>query len=560
MTKTVTERFSQSQYSSGQDSLHRADYNANGLNISDLAAIDDGATYTSLPLIEDIIRGRYVMFSSGAGAHRTLFRATATNGEWETALGNTLPEPIEFRPHLAGDQAVTDVAAVFAHPSLVSNGATVTYDGQARFTELTAYDPDNTGRGTVYVGTAAARDVANLGRVYVRTRQNGERGLVLAPHAVEAGNLFTVREAGGQDVVTIDSSGYLRARSLVGLGGGAINAGAAVVAAPTSAGGDGVDIGLLVHGQGGATAKTIMSVRRDLADTSSIVHVERDNLRIGRLPWGSTTENGAIGIHGRQITNRGLGYDADFVLWRVRRADTSDPGNTALDETAMSLSRASGLVRVPMTMTQALGTTGVNLALQRYTDFGSRFVELRRMTGETAEVISAWESDGRLATGARWKGAGVMRDARQSLIMRAKKDIGDVKVSGETSTTTWPTMQTRSVTACDLYITVRLETTLGAGLFSDREDGQQWFSICDISINGGAFSEIGSEIQGGTSNRSGTRPINVQDSTFIALNVPAGATFAVRTHVFIGGAVPAVTIRKAFIEVREALVTQYEIL
>lgn len=556
MTVTRTPRTAQTQWSSGSDPLRRVQLNGDADAAEELFALDDGVTYTALPTMGEILRGRYAMFSSGAGAYTTLYRATADAGSWIPAAGNTMPDPVLHRPHSAGDHATTDVAETWTHPSLSNPGATFTYDGQARLTRLTAYDLDNAARGTIYAGTTVTPDPAVLGRVHVRTRQAAERALVVQAHDVTAGNLFTARESGGSDVVSIDANGYLRARALAGFGGGAINAGAAVVTAPTSASGDGVDIGLLVHGQSVAAAKTIFQVRRDLADTAPLVQVDRENVALGRLPWGSGSAGGNITESGRQVNVRALGYDADPVLWRLWRAATSDPGNAALDDIVSVFTRTTGSIRVPLTLSQPLNTGAAALVVQRYTDFSGRFMEFQRVTGGT-EVISALEADGRLATGARWKGAGVMRDARQQLTHMASTFLGGNWDPGETCTYEYPTMQLRSVTATDLKIWMMQEATVEAGAFSDREDGQQWFLNIDISINGAAYVFLHSKLMGGPSHRSGTRPVESDPATIYVKDVPAGATIKIRSRVFIGGAVPTVNLRGQWLTVDECVVTTY---
>lgn len=570
MTKTQTARLRQNQYSSGSDSFRRVDYNADGAFVEARAAYDDGLTYTTLPDVADIIAGRYVMYSSGAGAYRSLYRATETNGAWESALGSAIPAPLIFRPHAAADFTATATALSFGHPDLAAPPGKITFDGQASFPRVTAYDPNDIARGSVYVGTNTAHDPTALGRMHVRTRVNGERGLMLQPHSVDAGNLFTVREAGGSDVVTVDASGYLRARSLSGFGGGAINPGAAVVAAPTSASGDGVDIGMLLHGQSTATAKTILSVRRDLADTAPVLNVARDAIQVGRLPWGDGTSGGGLTMQGRQLLQRAVGYDADPLLWRLNRASTSSPGDTGLDETTVSFSRSSGLVRVPMTMTQALGTSAANLTLKHYTDFGSRFVELHRMSGETSEVLSSWDADGRLALGARWISNGTMRDARQILRHCSMKQWAvpgvdgyqtgpKIDISGPTQsfTYTFGTMQTRSNTGCDLTIFMESEYCL-------ENESDDFGSAClydiYVSINGGTFDLITTREYWAVAVPAGDRPVG-QTPHFITNcdSLPAGATFQVRVRVRNNGSAfsAPMYLRMIYLNIEESIVTAY---
>lgn len=555
MTVTSTPRTRQTQWSSGSDPLRRAQLNADADAAEAYFALDYGDTYTVLPAVGEIWSGRYASLAPGAGTYRSLHRATGDHATWEQAIGNTLPEPVYHRPHGAGDRAVGDVATFWTHPNLATPPGQVTYDGQAAFAHVRAFDPNGAARGSVYI-TDDAVDLTNLGRLYLKTRQSGDRGIVLQPHASAAGYMFAAREPGGQDVVTIDASGYLRARSLSGFGGGAVNASAAVVVAPTSASGDGVDNGLLLHGQSGATAKKILTVRRDLADTAPIVSVDRDNVALGRLPWGTGSGGAALTMTGRQVNIRAQGYDADNVLWRLWRTDVDNPGNTALDSVVGQLTRASGSIRVPLTLSQALAPSAAALVVQRYTDFNGRFLEFQRVTGGT-EVISTLEADGRMALGARWNGAGVMRDARQQMTHQSSKFIGGTWAPGQTATFVYPVMQLRSVTPTDLKIWMMQEATVGVGAFSDREDGQQWFLNIDISINGGGYTFLHSKLMGGPSHRTGTRPVESDPAVTYVNDVPAGATIQIRSRVFIGGAVPSVDLRGQWLVVDECIVANY---
>lgn len=571
MTKTVTTRTGQTKWSSGSDSLRRIDLNGNADGIEGKAAIDDGTTYTALPTAMDILRGRYVMFSSGAGAYTTLYRATTDGGTWVAAAGNTVPAPINFRPHLAGDQATTDVAASFAHPSLGSVYGKLTYDGQALFARMTAWDPDSTARGTVYAGLnpATATDLTNLGRMHVRTRASAERALVLQAHDVAAGNLLTVRESGGSDVVTVDASGYLRARALSGFGGGAVNAAAAAVIAPTSAGGDGVDTGLLLHGQSGAAAKVILGVQRDLADTVLISRIERDKIALGRLPWGSGSAGGSIGLSGRQVTVRAEGYDVDTTLFKISRTDTTDPANTGLDDIVSTLTRTAGSIRVPMTMSQVLSPSAAALTLQRYVDFNGRFMEFQRVTGST-EVITALEADGRLQTGARWISAGTMRDARQSLRHVSTKRYAtpgvdgyttgiklDVTGGSQTYTYTFGTMQSRSVSAFDLAIKVESEYCLE---FESDDFGNSSIYDIFVSVNGGTFNLIETREFWGVAVTSSSRPVGSAPHIETTLGgLAAGATFQVRVRIKNNGSGSGAPmyLRLLYLNVEEIIATAY---
>lgn len=497
MTKTQTARFGQTQWSSGTDSFLRSDANSDNADIEARAAYDDGATYSTLPAVGDTIAGRYVMRETSP--YRTLYRATAQNGSWEAIGGNTLPAPVTYRPYAAADQSATTAASIWTHPSLTNAPASITYDGGASFVRAMIYDPNGTS-GALHVGTNAAPSPGTLGRMHVRTRADGDRGLVLQPHGSGAGNMLTAREPGGSDVTTIDASGYLRARSLSGFGGGAISSASAVVIAPTSNASDGVTNGLMLYGQSGATSKTIATIQRDASDTAPIMTVARDSMTIGRLPWGdSTTSGGLLTFAAQEHIFRATGYGTPMSTFAVYAASTSAPTDTTQDALVFGTSRNFAILRTPTRITQELDSSNPNLTLDHWADDSKPFLQARR--NNASETIAVLEGDGRLRTGARWLGSGTMVDARASLKHLSIKRWSQPRTDGPTtgiridpigSTTTnatydFPVMQLRSVTSCDLIITSTCEMT-----FSTDNDnhGLSYFLETYASVNGGAFNLV----------------------------------------------------------------------
>lgn len=561
MAETRTSRFGLVQWGVGTDSPSRLDFNEAFLNLENRAAYDDGVSAATLPS-SGVVAGRYAMFAP-AGANKTLYRRN-DSGTWDFAGGNTDPDPFYLRPYKAvadGGPARSTSGLILTHPDNASGpGATVAYDGSiSAGGTLRVYDVNTPAAGNLIVGAGAsvAADPVNLGRVHVRTRVDGERGLVLRPHGTGAGPMLAVQTTAGSDVLTLDATGQLQQRAAAAFGGASVPASSVVAIAPTSGGPD--TNGLVLHGQAApGDTKTILRILRQSDDAAALMQWSRDSATIGRLPWGSTSSGGVLSLSGRVLSLRSTGYSSDSTLWGLTRADITDPSNTGLDEPVASLARQSGLYRVPLTFTQALNTSAVNLTLKRYTDLTQRFLELHRMgAGESIEVVGGWDSEGRVLAGTRWMNPGAVRDARQAIRHRTQWNHSDTLNPGDTLTKVFTTMQCRSATPCDLAIEIRLQAQVEVGAFSDREDGQQWFLNCDISVNGGAFSFIGSYLFGGPSHRTGTRPINVQTGDFTLINVPAGATFQIRTRVFVGGAVPQITTQAQFINVQESIVNNY---
>jgi hypothetical protein len=366
-----------------------------------------------------------------------------------------------------------------------------------------------------------------------------------------------VQTTAGSDVLTLDATGQLQQRASAAYGGSSVNAANMLAVAPTSGGAD--TTGLLLHGQASpGDTKAILRVLRQSDSATDLINVGRDAIAIGVMPWGSSSSGGGLSLTGRQLLMRATGYSSEGTLMKLTRSDISDPANASLDEPVVNFARTVSLQRVPAVLTQALNTGTVNLTLKRYTDLTQRFLEMHRMgASESVEVVGGWDSEGRVLAGTRWAGAGVMRDARQALRHRTQKALSNTLNPNDTLTTVFAAMQCRSATACDLAIDIRLEAQVEVGAFSDREDGQQWFLNCDISVNGGAFGFLGSFLMGGPAHRTGTRPINVQNGDWTLLNVPAGATFQIRTRVFIGSAVPQVTLRGLYVNVQESIVSNY---
>lgn len=574
MAETRTSRFGLVQWGVGADSPSRVDFNEAFLNLENRAAYDDGVSAASVP-VTNVVAGRYALVAPG-GAYKTLYRRS-DGGTWDYAGGNTSPETFYVRPYVgvgSGGPARSAAALVLSHPDGSGGaGATLAYDGSAALGgTLRVYDLNDATAGNVVIGATTTADPATTGRLLVRTRADGERGLVLRAHGSGAGAVLAVQTSAGSDVLTLNATGQMQQRAAAAFGGATVATDSILAVAPSTNSGDGFTNGLALHGQASpADTKTILRVLRQADDSAALMQLGRDGFTIGRLPWGSTSANGGLSLSGRQVNARASGYTGDSVLWRLTRADISDPSNGSLDEPALTVSRQSSLLRVPSTISQALNTSAVTLSLKRYTDLTQRFLELHRMgAAESVEVVGAWDSEGRALSGARWIGSGTMRDARQQLRHVSTKryatpGVDNYQVGPKIETTggaatftyTFGTMQSRSGGVFDMNITVEAEYCIE----KETDDyGSACFFDVYVSVNGGAFNLIETrEFWAATVNTS-QRAVGQTPHVITTLGqVPADATFQIRIRIRNGANAigPAIYLRMLYINVEESLITAY---
>lgn len=574
MAETRTSRFGLVQWGVGTDSPSRVDFNEAFLNLENRAAYDDGVSAASLP-VTNVVAGRYALVAP-AGPNKTLYRRS-DGGTWDYAGGNTSPETFYVRPYVgvgAGGPARSSAALVLSHPDGSGGaGATLAYDGSAALGgTLRVYDLNDTAAGNVVIGATTTADPATTGRLLVRTRTDGERGLVLRAHGSGAGAMLAVQTSAGSDVLTLNATGQMQQRAAAAFGGASVATDSILAVAPSTNSGDGFINGLVLHGQAApADTKTILRVLRQADDSAALMQLGRDGFTIGRLPWGSTSANGVVALSGRQINFRATAYSGDSTMWRLVRADINDPANASLDETVSTLSRTSGLFRVPTSISQALSTGGVNLTLKRYTDLTQRFLELHRMgAGESIEVVGAWDSEGRALNGARWISAGTMRDSRQQLRHVSTKryatpGVNDYQTGPKIETTggaatftyTFGTMQSRSGSVFDMNITVESEYCIE----KETDDyGSACFYDVYASVNGGAFTLLETREFWAATVSVGQRPVGQTPHVITTLGqVPADATFQIRIRIRNGANAggPPIYLRMLYINVEESLISAY---
>lgn len=578
MAETLTDRFGLVQWSSGSDSPGRLDFNSALLNLEQRAAIDPGITYSALPATF-LTGGRYALVvpPGGESAYRTIYRRN-DGGTWDFAGGNAVRAPFHFR---ANGQARTDAAVTLSHPDFAAAGGTLGYDGSALLTgTVRVYDADDAGRGAVLIGTSAAPNLTSLGRLYVRTRATGERGLVLQPYTpgegdAGSGNLLTARTAGGSDTLTIDPLGRLRAIAAAAFGGAALPATSVLAIAPTSNPSDGITNGLLVHGQTGsegAEAKTIMQVWRDAADTAPLLNIGRDGINIGRLPWSALTLGGMM-LSANNVLLRASGKVDNTAYFHLRRSDpTSDAteANPTLDTQLLHAGPNGITAHLPLTVSQRLKQNVTTMVLHRVGDFTKPFLDLARLVpngsgGEDSQLMASWGPDGRLRTGLPWRTTGTVRDSRQSVTHLCNKrftPLFGAIFSGQLVNRltnyeyTWPVMTVRSADAADLDITTIAEymlTQAGSGL----ADAQSVIVETYVSINAGAYALVGTSENAPTASSNEHRAAG--DSLYVShrlANVAAGATFQLRTRFAVGSSNPNAWLRSFDLKVQE---TSFEI-
>lgn len=577
MAETRTDRFGLVQWGSGSDSPSRFDFNEAYANIEARAALDPGTTYSAMPSTW-LVAGRYALVvpPGGESAYRTLYRRN-DGGTWDYAGGNAVREPFHLR---ANGQARTDAALTLSHPDFAAAGGTLGYDGSALLTgTVRVHDAVDAGRGAVLVGTDTAPNLATLGRLHVRTRATAERGIVVQPYTpgggdAGSGNLITARTAGGSDVLSVDAQGRFRAISPAAFGGGALASNHSVVLAPTSNPADSIINGLLLHGHAGADAKTMLQIYRDTSEPGPLVYVGRDNIHIGALPWGSSYSAGDVYLSANATVVRASGNAGNSVYFQVRRTDPTSAAteaNYTLDTALLSVDPGNAIVRLPLTVSQRYKPDLPTLRVYRVNDFTASFVDLYRVTpdglgGETSYLVSTWGPDGRLRTALPWRSVNTLRDSRQSVIHLANKRFaaqGSAPLTGQAVPPltmfeyTWPQMTARSADAVDLDIVTTIELMLSSNP-DGVDDAQSVLVETYVSVNGGAYNFLASSENAPVS----TSAVHRQGGDLMycnqrLANVPAGATFRIRTRFWSGGAVPTCWIRMMDLKVAEAVFEIY---
>lgn len=573
MTETRTPRFELPQWSSGSDSPSRADFNEAFSNVETRAGQDDGTSAGTLPTT-NLVAGRSFALDAGADGY-TIYRYDGSG--WRFTGGTLVPVGVRFAAR--DGQALTGTALSVTHPSRSSAALSATYGGDlAAAGVLRSFDADDDTRGLAVVGWSGTPSAGTHGRLHVRTRRAGDLGVVAQAHAANAGNLFTVREQGGQDIVTVDAAGRLTGRAPSAFGGASVAASASLAVAPTSAAGDGVTAGVLLYGQSSADTKSILRVQRDAVDTAPVLLVGRDMVEAGRLPWGSAYNTaGYLRLSGNRIVLRSSGNADNPAYVQVRRSDPTSPAteaDTSKDTLLWQVAAGSIVHSMPTTVNNmAMQNDTASMTVQRFGNFVGNFLDLTRLVpdgggGQTVQLASQWDSQGRLRSGAWWRSTGYLRDARQPVVHASAKrwagqgssTTGGIVINSNGSFTyVWPTMTTRSATVSDLEVFTTAEVMLvNANL---DEDAQSINVRTDYSLDGGstwtaaAYSE---NAAAATGTKNGFRPAGMNFTSWhVVAGLNPGAEFVLRTVVSAGGALPTARLRCLDLRGQESLVEYY---
>ena len=573
MTETRTPRFNLPQWSAGSDSPSRTDFNGAFSDIEGRGAYDNGDNVSSLP-VTGLVAGRYSMLTVSGDGY-SLYRYSGS--AWQFVGGSLVPRFQRFKA-IEG-QLATDAAFAVEHPSDTNANIIASYGGDLTVGGvLKSWNSNDAAKGALVVAWNGAISVTTTGRAYMRTRADSELGLVLHAHGSGAGNMLTVREPGNSDMFTVDAIGRLSQRTFAAFGGAALPSLSMVAIAPTSAV-DAVTNGLLLYGQTAAPTKSILQVWRDSGDTASLFTVGRDGITLGRLPWSASMSSGGVMVSGNNMVLRASGNVGNSYYMQLRRSDPTSAiteANPALDTTMVSITSNGITSSMPTSISQRLKQNVSTMTLQRVTDFTASFLDLVRLVpdgggGETTQLASRWDSDGRLSTGAWWRstGVGTTRDSRQSIRHTCRKVYaapGDAQDAGlqvnpsGTHTLTWTAMTMRSTAITDLSIVLGVEMMLRPNNIDNEADAQDYRVQTLISINGGVYTSIGITENAPATPflRSGQRYSgDYLTCTHRATGIPAGATVQLRNVFTTANANPVVWIRSMEIDAEECIIETY---
>jgi hypothetical protein len=193
---------------------------------------------------------------------------------------------------------------------------------------------------------------------------------------------------------------------------------------------------------------------------------------------------------------------------------------------------------------------------------------MRQIDASTFQTKSLWDSDGRLQLATPWVGTSSLRDARQPVRHTSYKRWGgypgggqDVKPAPDVASTftyTWAVMTSHSASAFDLAVQTLVEIAIGAGTTLPT-DGQFFTVATHISINGGAFTSIGSQqLAGVATGPDRIRPMKTDMCAAHVRDIPAGATFQLRTVIINGNASPWLDLQAIDLTATECVIHNYD--
>jgi hypothetical protein len=522
MAETRTDRLGLVVYSEGSDSPSRVDWNESMQQIELWGSRDEGTARDSTAQATQKIR-RFLSRDWGAAPTwapagsprlRTLYRTDDDLVDWPMG-GPTHPRVQDFRA-LEG-QGIGTAAWRISHPDRPDAPTGVLgYDGGGRLAgRLSLHDPTNptpaNSKAALHIGSHEAANPTALGRAYIRTVAAGEYGVVVQPHDANAAAALAVREPGGTDQFWVDSTGRVRGKGAVALGGselaGDVLNRSLTVSPSTSSVGPG---GMVVHGRSTRAEVDPFVVRR-FESTSA---ADRVLMRIG-------TRDVAIGAADHPDADARLRLAAPLTLgqggfqWDLASADAAAVlGEFSGSARRFGLDASRFYSTLPGLFENRARTADVPMVVRAYTSGNAvpaqslqEWRAVRPGVSPESKPLAYVDGQGRIVGNVPHRGGGgdrptALRDVRQplehftyvrwvlpghfGLFRGVRIDPGDREYQH-----VFPEMTVRSATATQLKWWMRLEALTYAanppfqGL--DRVVINLHFKV---SVNGGAFVRV----------------------------------------------------------------------
>lgn len=286
MAETLSTRFQARRWSDNDDSPDRAEFDGIVATFDQHAAADTGETYTALPVstygaLTAIPQGARATVKPNSDPYIYEYRRNSA-GQW-VAASNADAGTRYFRG--ATGVSSTSRAWETSAVDLANPTGWALHRGGARLGGLVTVHDTNTAANTgLYVGTADALDVDDLGRLHVRTIADGDKGVVAQSHGSAAGSLYAARYS-GQDIWTVGPTGRMQSRAPSAFGLGVPTDGVALVSSATA---DGV-AGSRFYGNTTPTPDApALQAFGHVGDADPLFDVRATSMGLGKAGWAGT--------------------------------------------------------------------------------------------------------------------------------------------------------------------------------------------------------------------------------------------------------------------------------
>jgi hypothetical protein len=577
VTETRTTRFSLAQWSSGDDSPGRDDFNDSFAAIEVRAAMDRRTPAAALPTGSPaMVSAEYFqrLLDLGGGNTAYALYRTDAGGTWRAQ--SWIPERLLVRPPDTAP-AVTAEAFRVEHTSVTNGpGLSASWDGGLTLRKqlILGGSADKT-LGRLSVGTLDAMPAAVRARV---TAFGAERGLEIAAGDANVTELLRLINSSGSNVLIVNAAGQLTSTQNAAFGGVTPDASATLTVGPQAVGA--ITTGLLGYGQESAPTRVIWQANRyqpGSSDAGAIASVAPNLITLGRVSgsdWGQL-DFGAVLT--RLVTARlawfptiaSIGGGTFNALPGVTGFAGIDATNGLQSSIGASLHNYGSPTRVATTFSTYPSSTNT------WTGDLSRW-NMADIVSGSPDLVNVAKVDpaGRLQSNASWRGSGTrpvqLRDVRQGIThycQRKWADPGDYPAglfvgSNSSVTYTWPTMTVRSSTLTQLEAHMRMELLffkLNSGATPDRQVAQVRWSY---SINGGSFVSANTDYQEGAATTVDSQwpqapGVQCMWTCVIPVSLSAGSTFRLRMQVLLYPYASDARLRRADLFVRETIIESY---